>query len=476
MRIGNNAALLFFMTAVLCAAPASAGAALVFSEIMYDLPLPGRDEDREWVEVVNCGPDAIAIATGRGSGSWRFNEGTNRILNAPVQGSATLNPNDVLVLVSDAPTFLAEHPVVLGTVMDTVMNLKNASSTLRLTDGSGTVVATTAYDSSMGASENGKTLERVDPCGNPAGPWQESAADGGTPGVVAAMAPPLPPPSPPPAPEPTPPPAPSSGSGSSGAQPPTKPLPRVALSEFLPDPVGDDAEGEWIEIMNLENKGADISGLMLDDSSAGGVYMFPDKAIIAPSGYLTVPRTVSKIALTNTGDEVKFMWPSGEFIETVTFGKAPEGAAYAKEAGGSWRWTYQPTPAAANVFAEKQVAPKTQVLPNTPPLPQQPPDTEAEYEGRAEAIPSATPPLPPPPIAKSQSTLASPSPERAGQTAVANPDETTPNPTSSATTSQLLAAALPGQPSNIPPWLLGTSILAGGALVGGLVSRFLLRG
>ncbi|MBI3305474.1 lamin tail domain-containing protein [Candidatus Parcubacteria bacterium] len=453
--------------AALSAAPASAGAALVFSEIMYDLP--GNDTDREWVEVVNCGPDAIAIATGSGSGSWRFNDGANHILNDPVQGSTTLNQNNVLILTADAPTFLAEHPGVPGTVMDTVMNLKNTSSTLQLIDG-GAVVATTAYDSGMGAKGNGRSLERADPCTNPTAPWQEGSTDGGTPGVVAAVAPPPPTPPPPEPASPTPPPP-----NSSNPQPPPKPLPRVALSEFLPDPVGDDAKGEWIEIMNLENQEADISGLMLDDSTAGGVYTFPDKTMIAPSGYMLVPRAVSKIALTNTGDEVKLMWPSGEFIEVVTFGKAPEGAAYAKEAGGSWHWTYQPTPAATNVFAEKQIAPKTQPPPAVPPPPQPPPDTESEYEGRTETLLPATLSLPPPPIAKSQPTLASPSPERAGQTAVANPDETTPNPTSSATTSQLLAATLPGQPANIPPWLLGVGILVGGAIVGGFVSRFLIR-
>lgn len=442
-----------FTMAALSAAPASAGAALVFSEIMYDLP--GSDTKREWVEVINCGPDVVSITTGSGSGSWRFNDGANHILNDPVQGSATLNPNDVLLLTADAPTFLAEHPGVSGAVMDTVMNLKNTSSTTQLIDGGGAVVASATYESGTGAKGNGRTLERPDPCGSPAGPWQESATDGGTPGVVAAQAPPPPEPAPPPPAQPS----------SPNPQPPPKPLPRVALSELLPDPIGDDAGGEWIELVNLEDKEADVNGLMLDDSTAGGAYTFPDKTIVEPRGYLAVARADSKIALTNAGDEVKLMWPSGEFIEVVTFGKAPEGASYAKDAAGSWRWTYQPTRAAANAFAEKPERQKVFT-----PLPQQPPDTESEYEGRIEN--TSQPP------AQLETAPQTPPSAKVAQTAPRVPDQNALPIESSATapsTSQLLAASLPNQSSSIPPWLLGTGILVGGAIVGGLVSRFLIR-
>lgn len=181
---------------------------VVITEVMYDLP--DGDDTHEWVELFNAAGSAVDLA------DWRFNDGSNHIVNAPPknggQGSLVVPAGGFAVLADDASVFLSDHPGFSGTVIDTVMSLNNTADTLTLFDESGAAIDAVSYQKEWGGNGNGKTLEK-------SGSWRESLADGGTPGAsnsapappaVSSVEPPPPPPpaSPPPAPQPVPAPAP----------------------------------------------------------------------------------------------------------------------------------------------------------------------------------------------------------------------------------------------------------------------------
>ncbi|MEK7501194.1 MAG: lamin tail domain-containing protein, partial [Patescibacteria group bacterium] len=157
---------------------------LVINEIMYDLE--GSDtsnnKSREWVEIYNNSGQEITL-TGSTSG-WRFNDGSNHLLNEPAaQGSMAISASGYAILAGDAATFLSDHSGFSGTVIDTVMSLKNSTSTIKISAPDGTVIDEVTYYSSWGANGDGKTLERKSVSGgsNDAANWAQSSAPGGTP-------------------------------------------------------------------------------------------------------------------------------------------------------------------------------------------------------------------------------------------------------------------------------------------------------
>ena len=160
---------------------------LVINEIMYDLE--GSDttngKSREWIEIYNNSGKEI-ILTG-GSNGWRFNDGSNHLLNEPAaQGSMVIPTGGYAILAGDAATFLVDHNGFNGTFIDTVMSLKNTSTTLKISAPDGAIIDEVTYNSSWGAAGDGKTLERKSASGSSNNPssWGVSSASGGTPGAI----------------------------------------------------------------------------------------------------------------------------------------------------------------------------------------------------------------------------------------------------------------------------------------------------
>lgn len=133
---------------------------------------------------------------------------------------------------------------------------------------------------------------------------------------------------------------------------PTTPSGIVLLSELLPNP--GTGQEEFIELA-VTGGAADVSGWMLSDRG-GTVYHIPQGTVIAEGRFLSVTRTVSRIALNNDGDSVTLLRPDGTSVDTVTYGVAEKGAAYATD-GTAWRWTTKPTPGSANMIIRLNHAP-----------------------------------------------------------------------------------------------------------------------
>jgi len=124
----------------------------------------------------------------------------------------------------------------------------------------------------------------------------------------------------------------------------------VILSELMPNPTGDDADGEWIELYNPAGAAADLSGWILDDGEGGSSpFVFAEGTSVSAGGYLVITRTESKLALNNDTDSVRLSDPDGTLTDSAAYADAKEGEAFARGAG-SWSWAAEPTPGATNAF------------------------------------------------------------------------------------------------------------------------------
>lgn len=126
---------------------------------------------------------------------------------------------------------------------------------------------------------------------------------------------------------------------------------QVLLSEIFPNPIGDEAAGEFIELFNASSETQDLRGSSLSDNS-GALFTFSTPTPLAPGAYLALPRSLFRFSLNNTGEEtITFFAPTGEQLDSVTYSAAPEGQSYSFT-GTEWRWTKTVTPNTANTLSK----------------------------------------------------------------------------------------------------------------------------
>lgn len=152
----------------------------------------------------------------------------------------------------------------------------------------------------------------------------------------------------------------------------------VRLSEVLPDPVGTDTEQEFIEIENGGEIDAELSGWTLQNAAGKS---FALSGTVAAHGQHAFAYAETKIALVNGGMMLTLIDPQAATFDTVTYGAAKEGKAYAKTASGEWLWTSTPTPGNDNRFDPEPVK---------EPAPAEPPQLTLPVEEPV-AVPPPTP-------------------------------------------------------------------------------------
>lgn len=128
----------------------------------------------------------------------------------------------------------------------------------------------------------------------------------------------------------------------------------VTISEFFPDPIGDETVGEWIELRNTSKDTIDFCGWSIDDEESGSKLYRLDEYLLFPDEYLLLPRKETMIALNNDRDSVRLIAPlpaggTGVLME-VAYTKSVTGESYALRGDGEWLWTPRPTPSADNLF------------------------------------------------------------------------------------------------------------------------------
>ncbi len=144
------------------------------------------------------------------------------------------------------------------------------------------------------------------------------------------------------------------GGGGSRIQPEVLCVPTdflgVKISEFLPNPYGEEKEGEWIELFNETSQTIGLCGWSIDDSEDGSKPYSLDGESILPNEYLLLPRFQTNIALNNNEDHVRLFAPSEQILEDVFYQKSIEGESYALRSDGNFVWTPFITPERQNEF------------------------------------------------------------------------------------------------------------------------------
>ncbi|KKW37004.1 MAG: Micrococcal nuclease-like protein nuclease [Candidatus Peribacteria bacterium GW2011_GWB1_54_5] len=126
--------------------------------------------------------------------------------------------------------------------------------------------------------------------------------------------------------------------------------PDVIISEFLPNPYGEEEEGEWVELQNIGSETISLCGWLFDDGEGGSKPYSLGEESITPGQYLLLPRSQTKVALNNDVDAVRLFSGSGNLVAEVTYVKGMEGEAMGLRGDGLFVWTPYPTPGEPNRF------------------------------------------------------------------------------------------------------------------------------
>ncbi len=131
---------------------------------------------------------------------------------------------------------------------------------------------------------------------------------------------------------------------------------QIIINEIMPNPEGNDIDGEFIELLNIGVGLVDLSGWILGDNSTKRYVI--ETATINPGGFFVVSRSISKIALNNSGVEsVNLYWLDSTLIDNREYASASEGESYSRDESGDWSWTSEVTPGDANIIEHKNQSP-----------------------------------------------------------------------------------------------------------------------
>src|SRR3989344_7167150 len=156
---------------------------------------------------------------------------------------------------------------------------------------------------------------------------------------------------------PAPTPSTSGGSNSSNSSNSSSMSSKIVISELLPHPEGEEEE-EFIEFYNSGSEEVDLAGWQVRDKARSYTISADDfsDTTLSPSGYFVVPRTISKIALNNTGGETVELVVEDKVISAATYeGSAKAGSVYALTDKVKFVWSATPTPGEKNIIAEFEV-------------------------------------------------------------------------------------------------------------------------
>ena len=140
----------------------------------------------------------------------------------------------------------------------------------------------------------------------------------------------------------------------------------IFINEWLPNPTGNDAKGEFVELFNNGNGSVNLSGWRLGND--GKKEFSLDGYSIVAHGYLLLPRAKTKLTLKNSDASLFLHDSSGRLADQSAFvGTAPEGKSFSRINYGtdpSQHFAFtDPTPGAAN-----KITANTQISDNQHPI------------------------------------------------------------------------------------------------------------
>ena len=124
------------------------------------------------------------------------------------------------------------------------------------------------------------------------------------------------------------------------------------INEFIPNPTGDDATLEFIELYNDSTDVVDISGWKLDDIADGGSppFVIPDDTTIPARGYIVFYSSQTKLSLNNDSEHVRLMSPNDIVRDDIAYVSSKEGYSYNHVDDGDFQQSDHPTPGEENII------------------------------------------------------------------------------------------------------------------------------
>lgn len=126
---------------------------------------------------------------------------------------------------------------------------------------------------------------------------------------------------------------------------------KVFINEIMPDPAGDDATDEWIELFNNSNEPVNLENWVLEDTK-GAIKKFIIKGVVIdPFSYMVFSRGQTNITLNNDNDGLRLYQPDGNLLdEESQYSAAKQDFSWARTVSGGWSWTIKSTPGRANAI------------------------------------------------------------------------------------------------------------------------------
>ncbi|MBT4936673.1 hypothetical protein HON22_02035 [Candidatus Peregrinibacteria bacterium] len=121
----------------------------------------------------------------------------------------------------------------------------------------------------------------------------------------------------------------------------------LIISEFVPNPKGNDTAFEWIEIKNISDKDINIQDWTIEGRSKK--YTFK-KQILKAGEFFILERNISKIALANKNAWLILKNPKEKIIQNISYNEVFESASYAINEKEIFQWTSVKSPGRENTF------------------------------------------------------------------------------------------------------------------------------
>ncbi len=126
----------------------------------------------------------------------------------------------------------------------------------------------------------------------------------------------------------------------------------MVINEFLPNPVGKDQDGEWIELFNNKEGDINLNGWQIKDAS-GKTFIFKNQKILS-NQYAVLDFKTTKISLNNSGETIELYNQKGDLIDKAEYvGVAAEGKSFSKN--DDYFVLSEPTPGKENIFLKQAI-------------------------------------------------------------------------------------------------------------------------
>jgi PKD repeat protein len=125
----------------------------------------------------------------------------------------------------------------------------------------------------------------------------------------------------------------------------------LLISEVLPNPIGLDGDGEFVEVYNAGDTRINLINWSIDDDYDGSTeYKFLDDVWLDAGEYYSLKRKESKLSFNNDNDAIRLYSDNDELVDEVEYSDPEEGFAYARGENSKWFWTSKPSPSKENII------------------------------------------------------------------------------------------------------------------------------